>query len=133
MNKRTTKEKELEIVEFVKNNRGMKGFALCSRFHMNYATLIRLLNRNNISLAKAKETRGTRYHSVLTKIEQDWLRENYQTQSKLAIGKKLKISYAKVCREIELVEPKEPNYSQPQPWEKNGFFCVDEFGKLYEP
>lgn len=133
MTKRITKEREHQIVEFVKNNRGIKGVALASRLGLPYATFIGVLRRNGVRVAKTKATNQSRYYSVLTKEEQDWLRVNYQTESKKAIGKKFKITYEKVCREIELVEPKHPDYSQPQPWEKDGFFCVDEFGKLYEP
>lgn len=90
-----------------------------------------VLKQNNVK-PTAPRTKKKKYVSTLSPSHLEWLKMAIREEIPIVkICRQLGHSYGKIIKEINLLH--EIDYTKKQKWEKNGFFDVDEFGKLYRP
>lgn len=112
--------------------RGLKVKQIADKLKTTTNVVYKVLYGMDIEVKPNSNRKKKKYVSTLPPSHLEWLKMAIREEIPIVkICKQLGHSYGKIIKEINLLH--EIDYTKKQKWEKNGYFDVDEFGKLYRP
>lgn len=119
-----------EKLEYIKNQLKRKYiYEVADEIGMNPTTLKKKLDEIGFKVPKIKNNNKIR-KTTLTEKELKFVKDNYPKIDLKTISQKIGIGYSRLLRNISelnlVITRKRINF------DKNGYFDVDEFGKLYK-